>query len=199
MTADLTLRERTRRAVRAEIVDAAMDLFLSRGFEATTVEEIAGAAGISRRSYFRYFLNKDEALAEALAATGRTIAQALTERPREEPPWDALRRAFDPLIERTGEPNAAALARLMLERPSLQQGKDTAWLAEIASALEQRLPAGASSLDARALTASAIACLHAAQEQWLEPGDGRDLGTLLTTTMSAVRRFTATTAATTPD
>lgn len=67
---EVSLRERTRRAVRAEIVDAAMTLFLENGFDATTVEDIAQAAGISRRSYFRYFSSKDEALAEALAAIG---------------------------------------------------------------------------------------------------------------------------------
>ncbi|MDQ0376515.1 TetR/AcrR family transcriptional regulator [Amycolatopsis thermophila] len=193
MGADLTLRQRTRRAVRAEIVDAAMSLFLSQGFEATTIEEIARAAGISRRSYFRYFANKDEALAEALASIGQTIAQALTERPKEEAPWDALRFAFDPLVEQaSAQPNAEALAKLMLERPCLQQGKNTAWLAEITAVLAQRLPADEGSLRARALAAAAITCLHTAQEQWLEPGDSRDLGALLTITMSAVHPFAAT-------
>lgn len=190
MSGDLTLRERTRRAVRAEIVDAAMRLFLSQGFEATTVEEIAQAAGISRRSYFRYFANKDEAFAEALAAIGRTIAQALMQRPPDESPWDALRHAFQPLLEQaSADPNAEALARLMLERPSLQQGKDAVWQAEIAAALEPRLSADGShdtSLRARALSASAIACLHTAQEQWLAPEERRRLDTLLNTSMDAI-------------
>ncbi|MFJ7238804.1 TetR/AcrR family transcriptional regulator [Streptomyces olivaceus] len=187
MDAELTLRERTRRAVRGEIADAAMSLFLAQGFEATTIEEIASAAGISRRSYFRYFATKDEALAEALASVGQEIARTLAERPEEEAPWDALRLAFAPLVEQASAGlNAEALARLMLERPSFQQGKDAAWLAEIASVLQERLSADEGALRARALAAAAIACLHTAQEQWLEPGDSRDLGPLLTITMNAV-------------
>jgi AcrR family transcriptional regulator len=191
MSGDLTIRQRTRRAVRAEIADAAMSLFLSQGFEATTVEEIAQAAGISRRSYFRYFAGKDEVLAEALASVGRTIAQALVQRPPGESAWDALRQAFEPLLKQVSAgPNAAAFARLMLERPSLQRGKDAVWQAEIAATLEQRLSADGShdtSLRARALSASAIACLHTAQEQWLEPSERRSLDTLLSTSMDAIR------------
>lgn len=182
--------------MRAEIVGAAMSLFLSQGFGATTVEQIAQAAGISRRSYFRYFANKDEALAEALASIGRTTAQALAQRPPDESPWDALRHAFEPLLEQAGaNPNSAALARLMLERPSLQKGKDAAWQAEIAAALEPRLSADGSPdapLRARALAASAITCLHTAQEQWLAPEERRSLGTLLGTSMDAVHPLTPT-------
>ncbi|WP_432958378.1 TetR/AcrR family transcriptional regulator [Micromonospora haikouensis] len=186
---DLSLRDRARRAVRAEIVDAALGVFLSQGFEATTVEEIAQAAGISRRSYFRYFASKEEVLSEALASTSGAIAEALAQRPLGESPWDALRRAFDPLLEQAGrDPNAKALGRLMLERPSLQQCKDAAWQSEIAAALKPRLPAdgGDASLRAQALAASAIACLHAAQAQWLSPDEHADLGALLDTSMAAV-------------
>lgn len=189
--AEMSLRERTRRAVRTEIVEAAMNLFLSQGFEVTTVEEIAQAAGISRRSYFRYFASKEEAFAEALASIGQTIAQTLIRRPTEEPPWTALRRSFDPLIEQAStDPNAEALGRLMLERPALQQGKDAVWQTEIAATLVPRLPTrdtDDASLRAHALAAAAIACLHTAQEQWLTLDEHRDLGTLLDATMDTVR------------
>lgn len=187
---ELSLRERTRRAVRTEIVDAAMSLFLSQGFEATTIEEIAHAAGISRRSYFRYFASKDEVLAGALTAIGQQIAAALAERPGSEPAWVALRRSFDPLIEQANtDPNAEALGRLMLERPALQRGKDVAWQTQIATALVPRLPGGAdldAALAADALATAAMACLHAAQAQWCSDGEVRELGTLLDLAMNAV-------------
>ncbi len=191
---EVSLRERTRRAVRTEIVDAAMNLFLSQGFEATTIEEIAQAAGISRRSYFRYFASKDEAFAGALASIGQAIAKALAGRPADEPPWVALRRSFDPLIEQAStDPNAEALGRLMLERPALQQGKEAVWQTEISTALLSRLPAGGTddaSLRAHALAAVAITCLHSAQAQWLSADEHRDLDTLLDTTMNAVHPLT---------
>ncbi|GAB3698308.1 TetR/AcrR family transcriptional regulator [Nocardiopsis oceani] len=187
---EVPLRERTRRAVRAEIIAAAMDRFLSQGFEATTVEDIAHAAGISRRSFFRYFTSKDEALAGALTSFGETIAETLTHRPTDESPWAALRRAFDPLIEQAStDPTAEALGRLMLERPALQQGKDAAWQSDIVSALTPRLASANTedpSLNAHALTAAAITCLHVAQGQWLAPGEERALSTLLDASMNAV-------------
>ncbi len=191
---DMSLRERTRRAVRTEIVEAAMGLFLSQGFETTTVEEISQAAGISRRSYFRYFASKDEAFAAALASIGQTIAETLTGRPAHESPWTALRRSFDPLIEQAStDPNAEALGRLMLERPALQQDKDAAWHKKIAAALMSRLPVSETaeaSLGAHALAAAAIACLHTAQAQWLSTDEHRDLSTLLDAAMGAVHPLT---------
>lgn len=190
----MSLRERTRRAVRTEIADAALSLLLSQGFEATTIEEIARAAGISRRSYFRYFASKDEAFAKALASIGQTIAETLIGRPTDEPPWVALRRSFDPLLEQAdADPNAAALGRLMLERPALQQGKHAAWQTEIAAALVPRLPDSESAdalLSAQALATAGIACLHAAQAQWLAPDERRALSTLLDATMDAVHPLT---------
>jgi AcrR family transcriptional regulator len=196
-----TLRERTRRAVRGEIAGAALELFLARGFEATTVEEIAHAAGISRRSYFRYFASKDEALSEGLASVGAAIAEALLERPDTESAWLALRRSFDTLTRQTdGDPRARALGRLMLERPGLQYDKSTAWSDAIAQALVARAARGAvgapgarsarspatSAIEAESLAASAMACLHVAQRRWLATGEGATLGSLLDEGMAAV-------------
>ena len=91
------LRERTRQAVRAELVQVALGLFLENGFEATTVEQIATEVGLSRRSFHRYFATKDDVLTQALSLIGDKIADELAGRPIDEPPWTALRRAFDSL------------------------------------------------------------------------------------------------------
>jgi AcrR family transcriptional regulator len=52
------MREDTRRA----LVEAAVDLFTERGYEDTTVDDIAGAAGVGRRTFFRYFAGKEDAV-----------------------------------------------------------------------------------------------------------------------------------------
>jgi AcrR family transcriptional regulator len=186
---EVSLRERTRRAVRNEIAHAAMGLFMTHGFESTTVEQIAQSAGISRRSFFRYFASKDEALAAGLAAIGDSVAEALADRPESENPWLALRRAFDVITNQaTSDASAAALGRLLLERPAVQLDKTSRWSAAIAVALAPRL-ASAAPIESEALTASAIACLHVAQGRWLDADEHTSLGELLDSAMAAVRPF----------
>ncbi|MEZ0494129.1 TetR family transcriptional regulator [Kineococcus sp. TBRC 1896] len=70
------LRERRRLATRAEIEQVALDLFARHGSERTTVDDIAAAAGVSPRTFFRYFATKEDA---ALGAN-RAFDAALTER-----------------------------------------------------------------------------------------------------------------------
>lgn len=91
--------------MRAEVSDVAFRLFTERGFENTTVEQIAAAAGLSRTTFFRYFGTKEELVLGRVSEFGRQVADALASRPAEEQPWDALRRAFDVIAEpQTGEP-----------------------------------------------------------------------------------------------
>lgn len=84
------LRERRRIATRRALTDAAFALFSEQGYEATTVDQIADAAEVSRASFFRYFAAKDDVLGsddderrEAFIATFRSRG--------EQDPLDALR------------------------------------------------------------------------------------------------------------
>jgi AcrR family transcriptional regulator len=185
------LRERTRRAVRAELMSVAMDLFLDQGFEQTTVEQIATAAGLSRRSFFRYFATKDEILGETLASTGHAIAAALSGRPLD-PVWTAVRRAFDPLLAAiANDERALPMMRMMLHNPALagsHRDKQTSWQHAIATAAQDRLRGDPhdAQLQATALAGAALACLTAAQSQWSLPENTTTLGSLLDTAMNAV-------------
>ena len=60
LTATEGRRERKRRETRERIEHAAMTLFLDRGFDATTIEDIAESADVSKRSFFDYFPSKEE-------------------------------------------------------------------------------------------------------------------------------------------
>ena len=79
---------------RAEIARAAIRSFLRNGFDGTTVDDIAAAAGISRRTYFRYFGSKDESLLSGMQEVGILVAEALRLIPASAPPLVALRDAF---------------------------------------------------------------------------------------------------------
>src|ERR1700680_4090922 len=58
MTVDIA--ERKRRAVRGELSEVALGLLTDRTFESLTIDEIAAAAGVSRRTFFRYFTSKED-------------------------------------------------------------------------------------------------------------------------------------------
>lgn len=195
------LRERTRQAVRAELVDVALGLFLEQGFEATTVEQVATAAGLSRRSFHRYFTTKDDVLTQALAVIGDKIARELVERPVKEAPWTALRRAFDALtVTMSKDPRALALTRVMLRSSSLEAGdSETGWRPALAAALLGRQPLLGEglatvervvgferALSADALAGAAIACVRTAQKAWVDSDGHESLVHLLDLAMSAV-------------
>jgi AcrR family transcriptional regulator len=63
VTADeVSLRERKRQHTRTQLIGAAMRLFEQKGYEQTSVAEIASAAGVSTKTFFNYFASKDEVL-----------------------------------------------------------------------------------------------------------------------------------------
>ena len=72
-----SLWARSRQAAYAEITAIAMGLFLEQGFEQTTIDQIAAKAGISRRSFFRYFGTKEDIVLGDLAADGERMRDAL--------------------------------------------------------------------------------------------------------------------------
>ncbi|MGI5454458.1 TetR family transcriptional regulator [Streptomyces sp. CA-249302] len=88
-----TLRERKKQRTRDALLRAAVELFTTRGYERTTVDDIAEAVDVSQRTFFRYFAGKEEA---ALALQDLVVArfvEAVRERPPGEAPMDALRQA----------------------------------------------------------------------------------------------------------
>ena len=56
----IPVRERTRRAVRGELAQLAVSLFVEKGYDETTIDDLAAAAGMSKRTFFRYFASKEE-------------------------------------------------------------------------------------------------------------------------------------------
>jgi AcrR family transcriptional regulator len=72
--AEQSLQFRKQQMVRGAIYDAAIKLFAEKGFDETTVEEVAQAAGVSRRSFFRYFASKDDLLAQNVVNYGEVLA-----------------------------------------------------------------------------------------------------------------------------
>jgi AcrR family transcriptional regulator len=75
------LRERNKQRTRAEIARAAQELFVRRGYSATTLPEIAEAAGVSTRTIFAYFPSKEDILFDHVDQMKVALARAVAERP----------------------------------------------------------------------------------------------------------------------
>src|SRR5215471_16149747 len=97
-----------------------MALFLERGFEATTIDDIAAAAEVSRRSFFHYFASKED----VVFAWQEDIAASLTEEVAARPAGESMLTAAENAIAAATkrlDPNAAlAMARLKRDNPGLQ-------------------------------------------------------------------------------
>jgi AcrR family transcriptional regulator len=176
------LWDRTRRRVQEEVVDAALALFLEHGFEETTVDQVVAAAGISRRSFFRYFGTKEDIVFGDLTDQGPAILEALRERPDDEPIWDALGHAFGVLSTRISPERGALISRLVATSPALRAAhleKHLRWQDVLAPEVERRVGTGDAppGLVGQAVVATALACLDAATVAWLDQG-GDDLGEL---------------------
>jgi AcrR family transcriptional regulator len=93
------LRESKKRETRQRISDVATQLFFARGFDAVTVEEVAAAAHVSKMTVFNYFARKEALLLDREDEVKQLLRDAIVERPKGQPPIDALRRLVDRLCE----------------------------------------------------------------------------------------------------
>jgi AcrR family transcriptional regulator len=187
-----TLRDHAREAVRAEVQRQAWVLFAEHGYDATTVDRIAAASGMSRRTFFRYFASKDDLVLARMVESGDEIAAALAARPEEESPWLALRVAFQSIVEKqVAHPGRSRPLQLMLrDEPAVRATVEEwrrRWTALLTPPVAARLgdTGDHAALRAEALVRSALECLEAAQEAWAEREDD-DLAALVDAAMGAV-------------
>ena len=162
------LRERKKLATRSAIHDAGMRLFAENGFAATTVEEIAEAADVSRATVFTYFSNKEDIVLGDAPLAVEALANLLREREPGESTIAAT-RAWLGDLKGWLEPELAIQQRLAREVPGvgarrLQASRDIERV--IADALEAELGPD-SHLAARLAAASLMAALDIAEESFV--------------------------------
>jgi AcrR family transcriptional regulator len=180
--ADRTMAERKRRLVADELRDAALMLLATRGFDAVTVDDIVATAGMSRRTFFRYFASKEDVVVRFIADMGADVIAGLAAQPRTEPPSVALRHAiWVPLSGCADQPDHAErsriVVRLILDTPALEARwleHQIQWRAGLTTGLAARL-----GLDPHAdpyprmAAGMAMLALDAVLQQW-KPGDDED-------------------------
>lgn len=170
----LGLRDRKRAQTHARIQAEAMRLFTTQGFEATTLDAVAEAAGVSRRTLFHYFGSKEEIVFSTKAGLGDLIIAAIKARPVEEPLLAMTENALIDMSANFQGAGPRALARLIRDTPALRAGdqaKHEALERLLADALIAHKGLAHGDLAARTTAVTAIGILKMATEAWLTADD----------------------------
>ena len=114
-----SLRDRQRAQIRAEIRRAAFRLFVERGYDAVTTEEIAAAAGVSPRTFFRHVPTKEDLLLAPVRHGGAAIVNLLEQRPAGESPDVALINAIVARIRSFDQADIGEWREALLVAPDL--------------------------------------------------------------------------------
>ncbi len=175
------LRERRKRLTAAELEAAALRLFSERGFDSVTVDDIAAAADVSRRTFFRYFASKEDVLLADHFVQLARLREAMAARPPDEPILTALRNA---ILSMTGDfedrkEMVILRGRIMRNTPSLQARSlvhQRAWEDAMQEMVAQRLAVDPT-VDLRpgVVAATALAAMRVAFTNWLVAGAVGDL------------------------
>jgi AcrR family transcriptional regulator len=169
------MREKKKERTRETIVHVALQLFEEKGFEAATVEEIAAAADVSPRTFFRYFTSKEDVVFLGQDEENAAMIELLRARPADEPPLDSLLRTTRLLFAKGREMfgHAPRGLRLIQRTPALRARKRQA-LDEMQDILVNGLigkrTSKAEALRLRVLVATYLAALNEVMNAWIVSG-----------------------------
>jgi mycofactocin system transcriptional regulator len=174
---------RRRATSRAELEQAAFTLFATRGFDATTVDEIAAAAGIGRRTFFRYFPSKNDIPWGAFEQELDRMRVRLKACPPEVPLMDAIRVALIDFnrVDPAQVPLHRRRMELILRVPALLAHSTlrfTAWREVVAEFAAERTGLRKDDLAPQTIAHAVLGVAIAAYQHWLDD-PGSDLGALL--------------------
>lgn len=114
------LRERKRRDTLQRIAQTGLDLFIAKGYEATTLDDVAAAAGISRRTFFHYFTSKDEILLAWQVGLVDALYDAVLQAATDQSPLEALCGALQKLASHFDAEKAIDIARVLRSSEQLR-------------------------------------------------------------------------------
>jgi TetR/AcrR family transcriptional regulator, regulator of mycofactocin system len=172
------------------IEKAALELIAARGFEETPVEDIAAAAGISRRTFFRYFGSKNDIPFGNYGALLEALAEHLSSAPEDRPIFDVIADAVMRFNRVHSDGSVAHRERmtLIMRTPSLRANAalhQDEWVNVLARFAGRRLGAAPDSLRPRLVAHLSLGASNAAYEQWLQD-DRADLAELVHAAFAAL-------------
>lgn len=192
-----SLQERKQALIRDTIWQAAIDLFAEKGFDETTVDDIAQAAGTSRRSFFRYFESKSDLMAQPIVSYETSLVDAIQHCAPTYSPAEVFRETVLTVARRSAsDPRTRKIMEIAAKYPAARQAQ----IARVSEVQEQVAEAFArrykkSSKDpttARVLAALTLSILGVTYQTWFESGEtdisvtvGQVLATLCDVTCAA--------------
>lgn len=175
MRQETGLRERKKEQTKRALFAHALRLFTERGFDATTIEDIAAAADVAPRTFFRYFSTKEELFSLGQAEEDEALRSTLASREPGEDDVALLLRAFHTMLQldhidrhQSGKILAVVLATPSLRAKTLEEMLRTERL--IAEGLAGAGASAPELLRARMLASAAIGMFFSALSMWVEGG-----------------------------
>ena len=182
-------RERKKQETLRRITDAGICLFIEKGIDATTLDEIAAMAGISRRTFFHYFKSKDDILLSLQNRMGEMIAERVRQADDAATPLDAIRAAVIAVCAEVPTDDMVAIDGLMRSSPAVQARKQASYVEHerrIFAALSARWPDPQREMARRLVALLAIGAIRLATEALGQEGEQRSLIELLNAAFDAL-------------
>jgi AcrR family transcriptional regulator len=178
---------------RGRLVRAALELYIERGYDQTTVAEIAGRAGLTERTFFRHFADKREVLFDRSHELRDLLAGSVAASPGSTAPLDAIAEALDAASGQFEERRDTVRQRQTVVAANAElRERELIKLASLADAIAEALRARGVTEPAASLAAEAgIAMFKIAFERWVENRDDRSLSQHIRETLTELRAVTA--------
>jgi AcrR family transcriptional regulator len=175
------------------LAQAAMELYLEQGFEPTTVAEIAQRAGLTERTFFRYFADKREVLFWGADALKALLVSTVAGAPDGTTPIAAIATAIETAAALLQERREGARQRQAIIAANAElQERELIKLASLSSALAAALRQRGVTEPAASLTAEAgIAVFKVAFERWINEAEKRDFPQLIRESLDELKAVTA--------
>jgi AcrR family transcriptional regulator len=175
------------------LTKAAITLFEERGYDETTVAEIAEAAGLTKRTFFRYFADKREVLFNGSTELQGRWTEALNAAPPDASPLAAVNVGLDAVAELFADrhPFARMRSQIVAAYPELQE-RELIKLQSLAGAIAAALCERGVSPNAATLAAQAgVTVFHVAFARWVEQDDPTAFRRLMDESLEELRSVTA--------
>jgi AcrR family transcriptional regulator len=171
---------------------AAMELYAERGFEQTTVADIAERAGLTERTFFRHFADKREVLFQGQEQLQELFVSTVAQAPADAAPLAAVTAALHAVADffEPRRPWSLTRQRVINANPGLRE-RELIKMAGLSAAIAATLRERGVAEPAASLTAeSGISVFHVAFRRWIDPDNTRAFGDIITESLAALTMVT---------